>query len=236
MKLLELDCRAGAEWSCSDTASKYQRNLELQPADWLWRTKPVHYNLNSQKYRAPEWDTVDWNNSIVFFGDSMVYGVGVDEEDTITHQLSLLTGLPVINLGQSETGLGFYWANAVILKEAKIKPKAVCYVWPDRIRQTEYLSDTKTLNYGPWNFDKSWMLPLATHNKHNYHWAKFMIRNLRLMWDCPIAEGQWYDSMSFTGAQLLPFNDYARDMEHTGPESHKLSASIFSSQLEGKVR
>ena len=64
MKLLELDCRAGAEWSCSDTASKYQRNLESQPADWLWRTKPVHYNLNSQKYRAPEWDTVDWNNSI----------------------------------------------------------------------------------------------------------------------------------------------------------------------------
>lgn len=237
MKLLELENRNGELWSGGDTPSKYQRNLDLQPDNWIWRTKQVTYTLNKQKYRAPEWDTVDWSNSIIFFGDSMVYGVGASDDDTVAHQLSLQMNCPVINLGQGEVGLGFYWGNAIILREHNIKPKAVCFVWPDRIRQCEYLSDTKTINYGPWNYDKSWMLPLATHNKHNYHWAKFMVRNLRLLWsDVPVAEGTWYDSMSWTGAPLLPFDDYSRDMEHAGPESYKLSATIFAKQLEGKFR
>jgi hypothetical protein len=232
LHLIELDCGNGPQFTGEDSLTKYNRNLEQQPADWLWRTKPVHYTLNSQLYRAPEWKDCDWDNSIVVFGDSMVYGVGVDDSETITHYISQQTNTPVINLGQTGTGLDFFLANTIILKEHKIKPKAVVYCWPDRVRQTEFLSDSKILSYGPWNLDTSWMRALAIRNKHTFHRSKFMIRNMRLLWDCPIVEASWYEEMSMlTHSDNLPFLDTARDGTHPGPKTLELSASIISQRL-----
>lgn len=58
-----------------------------------------HYTVNSQGYRCPEFDAIDWENSIIFFGCSHVFGIGLLDHETVANQLSLILNCPVINLG-----------------------------------------------------------------------------------------------------------------------------------------
>ena len=95
-----------------DECNDFRHNLAVQPADWHYRTQDVKYVMNQNYYRAPEWDTVDWQNSIVVFGCSHVFGEGLAENETLSHHLSKLTDRPVINLGQSGTGTMFSWHNS----------------------------------------------------------------------------------------------------------------------------
>lgn len=236
LHLIDIDCGNSDQFTGEDSYSKFRRNLENKPEDWVWRSKPVQYSLNSQLYRAPEWDTIDWNNSVILFGDSMSYGVGVNDTDVITYRLSQQLSMPVINLSQSGVGIHFFLANSIILKEAGINPKAVIYLWPDRIRQTEFVSDKKILSYGPWNLDKSWMNAIAIRNKHGYHYNKYLMRTLRLLWECPIVEATWYEELADMNCSLLPFKDTARDGTHPGPITHELSANIIFETLSKQLR
>ena len=52
----------------------YKKDLITAPADWHYRTKEVRYDINSSDYRAPEWNSIDWKNSICVFGCSHVFG------------------------------------------------------------------------------------------------------------------------------------------------------------------
>jgi hypothetical protein len=167
----------------------------------------------------------------------MVYGVGVDDTDTLGHHISTALTTQVINLGQGGTGLGFIWSNSIILKEHNVNPKAIVYVWPDRSRQTEFVSEYETNSHGPWNIEDSWMMPLAVNDKHNYHWARYTIRSLRQLWNCPVIEASWYSDMSSISHSMhLPFEDFARDLSHPGPNTLVKSASIISNRLAQVIR
>jgi hypothetical protein len=232
LRLLEADNVSNSQFSGKDTHELYLKNLRSQPTDWLWRDKTVTYTLNSQQYRCPEWENCDWANSILIFGCSMVYGVGVDDHDTLPYRLSQHLNTPVINLGQGGTGVSFIWANSIILNEHNINPKAIVYVWPDRSRQTEFLSEHTTSSHGSWNIKDSWMMPLAVHDTHNYYWTHYTIRSMRQLWKCPIIEASWYPSMTAVSQCLhLPFNDLARDLAHPGPETLEVCANIISYKL-----
>jgi hypothetical protein len=237
LRLLETGNGNGSEFSGKDSYDRYIKNLNSQPESWVWRNKTVKYSLNRQKYRAPEWQDCDWSNSILILGCSMVYGVGVDDADTLGHNISKNLDVPVINLGQGGTGIAFMWANSIILREHNISPRAVVYVWPDRSRQTEFLSEHTTISHGPWNIEDSWMMPLAVHNKHNYHWAQYTIRNLRQLWSCPVIEASWYEDMiAISGGLHLPFEDFARDEAHPGPNTLGISANIISNKIIQHLR
>lgn len=232
MRLLEGSVYNNAEFSGKDTEEFYKQNLKTQSQDWLWRTKTVHYTLNKQRYRCAEWDNCDWANSILIFGCSMVYGVGVDNSDTVSYQLSAKTNCPVINLGQNGTGLSYLWANTVLLRELNITPKAVIYCWPDRSRQTEFLTTYDSAGYGHWNIKDSWMKSLVTNDTHNKIWATYTVKSIRAMWSCPVIEASWYtDITTLIGCNLLPYVDYARDLAHPGPQTFSAAANIFAEQL-----
>lgn len=220
------------DFSGKDSYTKYCINLQTQPLDWIWRTAPVSYTLNSQRYRSPEWQDCDWSNSVLVFGCSMVYGVGVDDQDTLTSQLKHITGIPTINLGMGGTSLMFQLANSIILKEHSISPKAVVYVWPDRTRQTEFQHSNQVLHHGAWNLDNSWMKDLMINDTHNRYLSDYLIRNIRLLWNCPVIEASWYTDMcKFTNATKLDFKDYARDLAHPGPNTLKEAALAISKSL-----
>lgn len=237
-RLLETGDGNGPKFSGKDSHSRYLISLGSQPKDWIWRNRLVNYTLNSQQYRCPEWDQCDWQNSILIFGCSMVYGVGVDDSDTLSFHISKSLNLPVINLGQGGTGLGFAWTNSIILNEHNIRPRAVVYIWPDRSRQTEFLSEHSTVSHGSWNIENSWMMPLAIHDTHNYYWSQYTIRGIRQLWDCPVIEASWYaDIAGLSGSLCLPpILDYARDLAHPGLETLKMSSNIISSKLAQVIR
>ena len=63
---------------------------------------------NPQGWRSPhDFNTLDWNNSVLVFGCSQVWGQGLGYSETLTSQLELRLNQPVINLGIMGAGRVF---------------------------------------------------------------------------------------------------------------------------------
>lgn len=232
MKLLDGNYDCGPDFAGSDTKKLFKINLRSQPLDWMWRVKPVHYTLNEQNYRCPNWQVCDWNNSIIIFGCSLVFGVGVNDNETLPENLSKIINFPIVNLGQPGTGINFIWANSVILQSYNIKPKACIFVWPDMSRQTEFLSEFKTEHHGSWNVKDSKFVNLITNDIHNRFYFQYMVKTIKLIWQCPIIECTYYSHISeILDCQMLDFIDRARDIKHPGPETTKLAAEIIAKRV-----
>ena len=89
------------KWLPSDSAELFAKNLQTQPDDWLYRTQEVVYRLNSLGYRCREFDQIEWAQSIVVKGCSVVEGIGLAEEDTLSSRLTDLFNQPVIKIGRA---------------------------------------------------------------------------------------------------------------------------------------
>lgn len=81
----------------------YQRDphlgYRLRPSfsrDVYWNGHWWHHATNAAGFRGELVDRAD----AVFLGDSMIYGHGVENADTVSSQFGARTGLPVANLGQ----------------------------------------------------------------------------------------------------------------------------------------
>ena len=65
---------------------KNKRRKKNHP-EWPYHTEEVRYTTNRDGYRTYEWDKVDWPNAIVIFGCSCTYGIGVDDDHTLSAYL-----------------------------------------------------------------------------------------------------------------------------------------------------
>ena len=137
-------------WTGTDTEQLFKKNLLTEPDDWYYRTNPIEYKLNKHGYRTFEFDTIDWANSIVIFGCSNVFGVGVGEEDTLSSQLSKLINIPVINMGEGASSMEYSLYNSIILNEHYPTPVAVIHIWSSMYRTTHYERNTVT-HTGSWS-------------------------------------------------------------------------------------
>ena len=203
-----------------DSRENWQLNLKRQPEDWIWRTRPVRYTVNSQGYRCPEWDQISWADSVLMFGCSYVFGVGIDDQDTMAHQLSLALSAPVINLGQGATDDTFQWVNSTVLAHAGIRPRAVIYLWPGVHRLTEFLGQGRVNNWGPWN---AHMNPMAanwvTNETHIWEYLSYLSLNVRTLWSCPVLEYYPYMYPPDQRGTIKPWGcvlDAARDVAPQG--------------------
>ena len=134
----------------SDSKELFEQNLKTQPEDWYYRTNPVRYTLNSSGYRTKEFDDIDWKESIVMFGCSQVFGIGVTDEHTIPYFLEQLSGRPVINMGIGGSSIQTVLHNSIILNDSKYPtPKAVVNMWTDLNRYQLYENNFIT-NMGIW--------------------------------------------------------------------------------------
>lgn len=140
-------------WMHPDTEENYRKNLKKQPKDWYYRDKEIYYNVNSFGYRTKEFNELDWENSLVIFGDSCVFGVGVSEEDTVAKQLEKLTGIKTINLGTPGASLTFTMHNMVMLLQSFPRPKYVVNSLCPPQRTVLY-GNTELWNLGSWSNDK----------------------------------------------------------------------------------
>lgn len=156
------------------------------PYEWVWRTRPLTYTVNSQGYRAPEWKNIKWNDSILVFGCSFVFGLGIDDNDTCSHKIYETTFVRTVNLGLCGASPMATWINSTILRREQISPRAVLYVWPFHHRTAELLPDTKCKHYGgnakPTSFNYQW----STHLTHGLEYLRYCVYNTNLIWNCPV--------------------------------------------------
>lgn len=222
-----------------DSDELFLENLKTQPADWYYRTAEVNYTLNSLGYRAPEFDTVNWEDSVVIFGCSQCFGIGVDDADTLSAQLSKLIGKPVINMGISGAATMLSFHNSIILKNICAKPLAVIQMWSHHDRAVYYGYETGSagiMNCGIWNYEifpytRAWLDDL-THSKTHALFASMASKHL---W----SNTKFYEFSLFEETAnaincdypAIIGGEYGRDLLHHGRNTNKILANQIAKKL-----
>lgn len=213
-----------------DSRELYQKNLNTQPIDWYYRKSQVTYTVNKHKYRTTEFKNIDWTNSIVVFGCSIVFGVGLTDDDTIDKRLSSLLNVPVINMGMPGSSIQLSWFNSIILKNIG-NPLAVVQLWTG-LERTCYFNKRSVDWYGSWNLQKNNYMDI--YNKDPSHGkVHAMMASLtnKKLWN-RYYEASFFDDTSKTlNCDKFAMVDYARDLLHPGRETTKLAAEKIAKGL-----
>ena len=228
----------------TDSESLLNDNLKNMPSDWRWRNEKVTYTLNSQGFRCAEFETIDWNNSILVIGDSTGFGTGVDDSQTCAKHLADLTNQLVINLSQDAASAMYLWANTSILVENNISPKCVIYIWPNSSRVVEFRNDNTIHHRGVWGnvMENSLGFQWCMHPHQADEFYKYAIKSVTAMWRCNVLHYTWSGpDAKMHNISQLPGDVLGRDRRydpllkrytaHNGPAMHQVWAQIFERDL-----
>jgi hypothetical protein len=222
---------------------EYESNKTRLGKDWHYFSKEIQYNLNNDFYRTAEWNQINWKESIVVFGCSHVFGEGLAEDETLVHQLSLLTDRPVINLGQSGTSTVFSWHNSLKLFEKFGKPYAVVQLWTDHSRFLYYdYDEIKRVGFwsgGRWdNFNTDMKTLYRIWNKNDLH-SQMFFKNEALacktFWSSCTRyyEASFFkDTAELINAVYIDKLDDARDLIHSGVLTHASAARVIKDMIK----
>lgn len=232
------------KWFDQDSEELFNENLKQLPKEWRYRTKEFDYNINDAGYRTKEFDDINWAKSIVVFGDSTVFGVGLPEEDTISGQMQKRLNIPVINLGAPGSSSLYTLHNSVLLSEAYPTPKAVVSIWTSPYR-LPYYTDDRVMHCGNWNYDRFKIGYYWNENKSNAMMQlKLNVMAFREIWK---NRTNYYElSIYQTSAKILQCDfvqqiDFARDMRkqksgyyagHPGEKTTQIIAEKVISGLQ----
>lgn len=224
------------KWFDQDSEELYQKNLKELPKDWIYRTKTFEYNINSAGYRTKEFDKINWAKSIVVFGDSSVFGVGLPEEDTVSYKIQEALNIPVVNLGAPGSSSLYTLHNSALLSESYPTPRAIVSLWTSPYR-LPYYTDDRVMNCGNWNYDKFKIGYYWNENKNNaIMQLKLNVIAFRELWK---DRTNYFElSLYQNTSQILQCNfvnqiDFARDMRkqksgyyaaHPGEKTNQLAA------------
>ena len=218
---------------------KFQSAL---PPDFINRDAWSFTQLNSDNFRGPELDTVDWNNSIVAFGCSFCFGTGLKDNEVYTYLIQEILGIPVINMGSPATSMTFALLNQLTLHELGYKPKAIINLWTSPARQT-YFVRGRQRNLGPWLNENpvEGLMEKLKHTYNNWNRHKSNTANHAFI-NQRIAEALWCDTihLQYTSFKDNEFSDSIPYLEtidnsplghHPGPETHIEWANLISKEL-----
>lgn len=233
-EFLPIDSFITREFSGADTEILYQENLKTKPQDWYYRNNPVTYTVNERGYRTLPFDKIDWKESVVIFGCSTVFGVGVDDTDTISSCLSKLINRPVINLGVGASSITYSLHNSIILSSNYPTPAAVVQLWTLYDRTVYYYRD-KVKNHGPWNIvPNNYMDKWTEEASHAQAHAVFASMISKQLWK----NTRYYEASYFLetaeclGCDQLTILDKARDDMHFGPKTSMATAEKIANNLD----
>ena len=227
-----------------DTIQNFKKNLKTQPLDWHYRTNSLRYTLNGQSYRCKPFNEINWNDSIVIFGCSNVFGNAIDDADTLSNRLQELVGCDVVNLGASGSCQQTSLYNMTRLKEKNIKPRAIIHVWTDSMRLLHVNNDFRLCGVGHWN---NWGLApniqfdLFTDSKTHVVSSMYhrMIANF-IYSDIPVIHATTFPQMwheqntkypDFPMLHMALGIDKARDLSHPGIKTNMHHAKLLHEEL-----
>lgn len=225
-------------WLGSDTEKKFNTNLKIQPANWYYRTNSVTYKLNSNKYRCPEWEEINWSESWIVLGCSCVQGIGLDESDVLSSRLAELLNSSVINLGMGATGPNAIMFNSIRLIDNDIRPKGVIILNGDfALTRLSLFMQKESVSLGYWMINQVrpseefsysdlyslWLRSTGHAETHSY----MSLRGAISMW-----KAENVPTFYFNIEQDLPGSvDKARDLLHSGRETIKLWANTIATKI-----
>ena len=133
--------------------------LPGNPNNLLKSTDYITPEVNSLGYRTVDFNKVVWNDSIVIFGCSYVFGVGLFNNETISNQLQELIGRPVINMGVPASSMSYAFFNQLALSNSK--PYAVVNLWTSIAASSDMNTIVVCNNkvYVSLNGGVSWFIP-----------------------------------------------------------------------------
>jgi hypothetical protein len=201
--------------------------------------------LNSLNYRCPEFEDVEWDKSVVIFGCSNVFGIGLHDKDTISFQLEQLINRPVINMGVPASSIAYSAFNQLVLAEKNVKPHAVINLWTSISRLTYFSPDypihignwireetfeSKIINRALWSLFQSWNISDSNPSLHSLLLQRFT----KLMWkDTQYIEGTFFENSSqVLDVELFYCRDFALNGTHPGPKSARAAALRLAEQIK----
>ena len=230
-EFLPQDFSGNIHYIDGDSKNLYEKNLLKMPDDWEYRNKIIKYTTNKEKYRTIEFDKVDWASSIVLFGCSNVFGIGLDDKDTISHNLSNLSSRPVINMGSPGTSIKHCFHNNLILKNHYSTPYAVINLWPIYSRDMKY-SEKSILNVGSWNYNFEYAKAVMSDDYHLLTEGYQHITATRNIWDTKYIDLTLFkENIKYYNLDYVEIIDKARDLLHPGSQTSKLVAEYIMSRL-----
>lgn len=240
---------AGTElpYNLNDNLVSNQREWAALDETWIDPGEPITYRINSHGYRAVEFNTVDWKNSVICIGDSAMFGTGVAQCHTIPYQLEKLIGLHCINLGECNASNLLMAENSIRLRQIGIKPKAVVVLLTTLYRTT-WTTERKRVNMNPWtsgsNDELDYFAQWCMDEGRVRHQSVQALATIQLAWEhVPLAVLCYTDdtatacdaeSIDWTSPDWI-VTDRARDGRHSGPNTNSNFAKIFATMLEGKI-
>jgi len=241
-----------ARWLGSDTQERYNKNLNIFGADWKYADVDISYDLNSQGYRCSEFDQISWEDSVLFFGCSIVLGVGLPINETLPYLVEKNTGSNTVNLGQVAASQLYNAVNLQKIIDYGIRPKAVVVCHPSVLRTTVF-QEKEVLSHGPWCLGTEGKPVPKLHREYARHYLEdqtnadtmsiFHERCIRALCNSagiPVVQTTWYDLIPGSELTLTPFindddkQDLARDVWHPGLRTMTNAAQIIASLLDNE--
>jgi hypothetical protein len=218
----------------TDKAELFQENLLKKPQDWWYRTKPITYKLNSNGYRAPDWETINWSHAIVILGCSMTFGIGLAEDETISWYLSEILGRPVINLGVGGSSIPFSCYNSSLIYRNFGMPWAVINLWTD-LNRVPIFSEVGINHNGPWCMTRESLMDHWTRSPFNaITHARMMSGLVHDFWKDKTRywEATFFDhTAEYLEIERIRFEDRARDDLHIGKSGALQTAQKIAKKL-----
>jgi hypothetical protein len=216
----------------TDTDVLFNENLKTMPQDWHYRTKEVFYQLNSSGYRTKEWKDIDWKNSIVIFGCSYVFGVGLAEDETIAYHLEKLTGKNVINMGYGGGSNDLSFINCTNMINNFDYPIATIFSWTSMDRFMYFIHKNIFHPIGAWTaqkkdvfnkFQNNIVLNLYENMTKNLNHIYMINYNYKLILQAMLKDKTQMIDFSYLNesanifkCDFIPMFCNARDLRHPG--------------------
>jgi len=217
-----------------DSWDNYQQKLGLLGSHWTFSDpKRVHYSLNNQGYRCDQFEDIPWSESILLFGCSIIFGVGISDHETVPEQLTSIIGKPVINLAQGGSSPEFQRLITEILRAREIVPRAVIYVWPNSDRYCTVEQGGIARHWGSWNVHKDEMpqhiREFILDPEKNLQYVQSCIDQCQ--WSCPAYHFTARPQLALPGIPIIPTSDRSRDGHHPGPVGALRIAQFLSKNI-----
>ena len=209
------------KWYQLDSEAAYQQNLterydDLKANGWL--DADFSYRFNSHGFRCNKFDPAQ--PTLMSLGCSHTFGIGLPVESVWGSLVSKALGLEHYNfgIGGASNDTAFRMAQHYI---PILKPKAVVFASTEKVRFELGIDNNQFENLGVWksdlslgNLQKYWMIN-ETNANMNYLKNQLAIKQL-----C------YQNEIKFVHYEIsqLPHLDFARDLQHYGPRTHRAIA------------
>ncbi len=226
----------------SDNEKNLKKNIKTMPDDWYFRNLEITYKYNKHGHRSIEIEDLDFNNYILFLGDSHTEGIGLELETTYPYLVSQKLNLPYYNLGLGASGIDVMCYNLSIWLSKFPKPKFIVLNWSDPTRFITKTGRQSLHNFtGIWSSDVLIQELIKYGEFSGYFETRFLmqsniIRNLLNFNNIKNANFTIIPTLTVPGIHVdfLPGTDLARDLSHYGIKSNLNIADYVVTQYTDK--